>query len=43
MGASYCGGADPNPLADAGLGVKGGPFHSYYCGRVLVTEMVGGS
>ncbi|XBI08782.1 hypothetical protein VPH35_136464 [Triticum aestivum] len=41
VGTSYSGGADSDPVADAGLGVKGGPFPSYYFGWVVVMWMVG--
>lgn len=40
VGASYHGGADPDPVADAGLGMKGDAFHSCR-GWVAETWLVG--
>ena len=39
MGASDAGGADPDSMANAGLGVKGVTFHSSYRGGCSVMWM----
>lgn len=42
MDASYCGGVDPDPVANAGLGAKGNTFYSSYSGGCTVMWAVGG-